>query len=268
MPFIIKNLTDGSLFWSNEDGWVDRGSATEFTAEEQNRTAFPPIDGEWVEIDNTSSTFTVEKHFLLPRYKHVTLKAGSPEEAARLALADHDPDGWESDYDEASPVAITGVWRGDKAYDSDAEAPGAQWGVPESGPVKLMTIWTLAIVNREGIDVTVHPNKASADAELYAYMKEWWAREVGDEPMPDDVDEAAKIYFEAAEEEDADTDDHGVTPPDFAAESLAPPLDAAELRTILDALRYRKSAAAAVNGEPLLSELEALCDKLAAKIEP
>jgi hypothetical protein len=45
--YLIKNLTDPLLFWSNEDGWVDYYYADSFT-EEETKELNLPFDGEWV----------------------------------------------------------------------------------------------------------------------------------------------------------------------------------------------------------------------------
>ena len=39
-----------SLYWNNEDGWVDRASATLFTLQEVGKYMWLPIGGEWVEF--------------------------------------------------------------------------------------------------------------------------------------------------------------------------------------------------------------------------
>ena len=44
--FVIHNVQEPDLFWSNEDGWVDRKSATEFGSLHYNL----PIDGSWLQV--------------------------------------------------------------------------------------------------------------------------------------------------------------------------------------------------------------------------
>ena len=44
--FVIISDTMG-LFWSNEDGWTDRDSATVFTAQERD-TLRLPLGGMWI----------------------------------------------------------------------------------------------------------------------------------------------------------------------------------------------------------------------------
>jgi hypothetical protein len=40
--------SDDGLFWSNEDGWVDKDSATKFSTYERQMLRLP-LDGKWVE---------------------------------------------------------------------------------------------------------------------------------------------------------------------------------------------------------------------------
>ena len=44
----IDDVTGQSLYWSNKDGWVDKGSATIFTNAEMEKYLWLPIGGEWV----------------------------------------------------------------------------------------------------------------------------------------------------------------------------------------------------------------------------
>lgn len=48
----LQNMTFGiaGLYWSNEDGWVARESATFFTAAEKDSLRLP-IDGEWILVE-------------------------------------------------------------------------------------------------------------------------------------------------------------------------------------------------------------------------
>jgi len=49
MYYIIQCTKDKTLFWSNEDGWVDWASATKFTARDI-KVLNLPIDGVWFEL--------------------------------------------------------------------------------------------------------------------------------------------------------------------------------------------------------------------------
>ena len=51
-----RSDADDPLFWSNEDGWVDRDSATTFTTSEASATHLP-IGGSpvWVEVDDNDN---------------------------------------------------------------------------------------------------------------------------------------------------------------------------------------------------------------------
>lgn len=42
-----KDEDGAPLFWSNEDGWVDIGSAARFTLEEMTRVRLP-VGGAWI----------------------------------------------------------------------------------------------------------------------------------------------------------------------------------------------------------------------------
>lgn len=53
--FVIASQTpdlpdDDTLYWSNEDGWVELDSATKFTLTERRRFT-PPISGYWVHME-------------------------------------------------------------------------------------------------------------------------------------------------------------------------------------------------------------------------
>jgi hypothetical protein len=48
MKYIITNEFDGELFWSNDDGWVDRENATLFSKNEKFVLNLP-MQGMWVE---------------------------------------------------------------------------------------------------------------------------------------------------------------------------------------------------------------------------
>jgi hypothetical protein len=41
------DITNQPLYWSNEDGWVDKGSATVFSKEEYLTTPYLPLGSEW-----------------------------------------------------------------------------------------------------------------------------------------------------------------------------------------------------------------------------
>ena len=49
MKYIIINEWDGELYWSNDDGWVDRESATVFSQNEKFVLNLP-MYGMWVEV--------------------------------------------------------------------------------------------------------------------------------------------------------------------------------------------------------------------------
>lgn len=44
--YVIKNINDDQLFWSNDHGWVETDQEDRFTETERNSYALP-IDGAW-----------------------------------------------------------------------------------------------------------------------------------------------------------------------------------------------------------------------------
>ena len=48
--WMILNIYDPTLYWSNEFGWVDYCDADSFTADEKNELSLP-IDGLWDWVD-------------------------------------------------------------------------------------------------------------------------------------------------------------------------------------------------------------------------
>ena len=49
--YIIASNTESDLFWSNEIGWVDVNSATQFSSDDRFNLNLP-IGGDWVELDD------------------------------------------------------------------------------------------------------------------------------------------------------------------------------------------------------------------------
>lgn len=65
--------------------------------------------------------YTVEKTYLVPRYRHVTVEAASAQEAVNAALAnDDDPGDWKTDHECSRPEFVTGIWEGEHAYQGRA----------------------------------------------------------------------------------------------------------------------------------------------------
>ena len=50
MKWAIYSVRDG-LWWSNEDGWVDKASATPFTYTEKCSFAYIPFGGVWKQLN-------------------------------------------------------------------------------------------------------------------------------------------------------------------------------------------------------------------------
>jgi hypothetical protein len=61
----------------------------------------------------------------------------------------------------------------------------------------------LEITHRHGNDFSLHRSEEGARRALYVYIDQWWDEWVDDPSIPEDVDEAIKIYFDAAPGEDA-----------------------------------------------------------------
>jgi hypothetical protein len=64
-------------------------------------------------------TFTIERTYDVPHFRHSTYEAASLEEALRLDAANQD---WESqrvDYDSSGNERITGAWAGGEAYEGE-----------------------------------------------------------------------------------------------------------------------------------------------------
>lgn len=47
--FVIRNISNKDLFWSNDEGWTDSDNFEVFTLEET-ETLTLPMGGEWVRI--------------------------------------------------------------------------------------------------------------------------------------------------------------------------------------------------------------------------
>ena len=68
-------------------------------------------------------------------------------------------------------------------------------------PSDQTTMIALVIDTNHGTDVTIHRTHDGAVAKVNQFVEDWWADEMGDEPMPEDMDEARQAYFEAVEDE-------------------------------------------------------------------
>ena len=63
------------------------------------------------------------------------------------------------------------------------------------------TVWILAIDHDYGTNLSAHKTETGARDNLAGYVAEWWHREMGTEPLPDEPDEAIDVYFERVENE-------------------------------------------------------------------
>lgn len=62
-------------------------------------------------------------------------------------------------------------------------------------------LFALVIETRFGTDVTIHRTHDGAHTKVDAFVNDWWAEEMRDEPMPENPTEAREAYFEAAQDE-------------------------------------------------------------------
>lgn len=74
-------------------------------------------------------------------------------------------------------------------------------------PGSKPTFWVLTIDNESGIQPSVHRTRDGAYQELDDYVQEWWEKELGDDPMPDDQFERIRYYFDNVEGELAEIDE-------------------------------------------------------------
>lgn len=62
------------------------------------------------------------------------------------------------------------------------------------------SIWFAVIHHKHGVDVRVTATKKGLFEQLYKYVAEWWAHEMGDDQIPEDRGAAVERYFERAGE--------------------------------------------------------------------
>lgn len=72
--------------------------------------------------------------------------------------------------------------------DNTVTAPAPTQAV-EAGSILLV------LDHEYGTDVTTHPTREDALAKVDQFVTDWWADEMGDEPMPADKAEARETYF-------------------------------------------------------------------------
>jgi hypothetical protein len=63
------------------------------------------------------------------------------------------------------------------------------------------TVWVLYISHEYGSNMGVYRTSERADESLYDYVQRWWDRELPDDEMPEDKQEAIDKYFELNEDE-------------------------------------------------------------------
>ena len=83
-----------------------------------------------------------------------------------------------------------------------------------------MTVWSMVRWDRYGDSIIVFASESEARAALATFVTENWAYRMGDKPMPLDSEDAARVYFEAQEDESAFLEPHeirvGITAAAFA----------------------------------------------------
>ena len=62
------------------------------------------------------------------------------------------------------------------------------------------TYVVLITEHSDDLTATIHHSREGAEDVLFEYVKEYWTKEVGDEPMPEGRAEAIRRYFEVSEE--------------------------------------------------------------------
>jgi hypothetical protein len=75
------------------------------------------------------------------------------------------------------------------------------------------SVWVLVISHRHGNDITVHRTKEEADGALYLYCVQWWDEYMVNangsvKKMPKNPDVVVERYFEAAEGESYECEEH------------------------------------------------------------
>lgn len=70
-----------------------------------------------------------------------------------------------------------------------------------TGKTNTIMIWVGVIGNNYGVSTYVAVSEDALRDEILEYVKEWWQKEIGDLPMPQDRDQAIEAYFEKVESE-------------------------------------------------------------------
>jgi len=70
-----------------------------------------------------------------------------------------------------------------------------------SGKTNTIVFWVGVIGNRYGVSTYVAVSEDVLRNEVFEYVKEWWQKEIGDLPIPQDRDQAIEAYFEKIESE-------------------------------------------------------------------
>lgn len=76
---------------------------------------------------------------------------------------------------------------------------------------RSITVWTLRISTEHGDDVSLHTSEEDADAGAFAFVEEWWDRELPGTTMPTDKHKAVSAYFNNVDGESYDIEPHIVS---------------------------------------------------------
>ena len=69
-----------------------------------------------------------------------------------------------------------------------------------TGSSSSETYFVLITEHSDDLTATIHRSRKGAKDALFEYVKGYWTKEVGDEPVPEDRAEAIRRYFEVSEE--------------------------------------------------------------------
>lgn len=104
-------------------------------------------------------TFTIERSYLVPVYKHITLDAETPEMALAIGMNEdfHDWEGQKVDYESARANYCSGFWEGDRDHHgtelpipaefADTGRPGSEEGEAKADPAPIATATVRRLVN-------------------------------------------------------------------------------------------------------------------------
>ena len=54
--FIIGNINDTKLFWSNKFGWIQDGEEIDIFSDQEQECINLPLEGKWIKLNTQTST--------------------------------------------------------------------------------------------------------------------------------------------------------------------------------------------------------------------